>query len=60
MMERLKARIEKQGSANSQNPSCASAPQKIPKLSQSEVRKLRLEIERRFVETGILELPAGS
>jgi hypothetical protein len=72
VMGRLKARVEKQGSAeqiegrqptataNSKSPSCAFAPQLILELAQSEARKLRSEIERRFMRTGKFELPAAA
>jgi hypothetical protein len=67
VMERIAVRIEEQGNANSQNPSCAFslpasggaefAPQGIREMAQVEALKRRLEIGRQFVETGILALP---
>ena len=58
VMERLTARIEEQGSANSKNPSCASAPQGdwIRGLAQEEAVWLRQKIEQHFILTGRLGL----
>jgi hypothetical protein len=56
VMERLAAKIEEK---NLEATACASAPQLIREMARAEALKLRLEIERWFMSTGKIELPAG-
>ena len=65
ILGRIAARIEEknlQATANSKSPSCAFAPQLswIRELAHEEAFRLRREIEKQFVETGILELSAAA
>jgi hypothetical protein len=44
---------------NAYGQSTRFAPQLIREMAQSEALKLRLEVERRFMRTGKLGVPAG-
>jgi len=60
VMGRVAVRMEQQGIAKNKSTTCAFTPQEsgIRKLAQEKVVRLRREIERRFLATGELELPA--
>ena len=60
VMGRIAVRLEQQGIAKNKSTTRAFAAQVswIRELAQEEAVRLRREIEERFVETGILELPS--